>query len=521
MKKIFNVLLAALLIFALAACNTQQDSSQSAQSSETNEPLTLRMGAYWDFKYPTQEPLSLITDFLAGIDESYSATPSLIKEWDMSDDATQYTLYLEENVKFHDGSAFDSEACKYSLESLGAKYYATYTYMLESIEVVDENTLTVNFTAPHLFFMEELYKIPALSVGSVDEEGNITNYNGTGPYILDSYEENTQATLVKNDNYWNDAKISDVDVVEWIVIPDQDARMTALESGQVDVVGYSEMGRMIPASSVSIFEAKDGYSVIREDKNAYSGVYSVTANYLAAPMDDVNLRRAIAYAIDRDSLVETVFFGEDSPAPYMMNPTFIGGSEKVEPFTADIEKAEQILIDGGYVLENDVLTKDGNEIVLDFITLAGTEYMDFGVFIQSELKKIGIEVNVESLDMNIYFERMMSGEYDIAYNNSWFAPTVSIISYLGTEPVDVSGGGLGFAVTEEIQTLANEMLTTADKESFQEIADQFWLAMYDACPSVPVYAASKAAVYSDEWTGFAFDRNIFLIDLSGVTKSNG
>ncbi|MFA9465706.1 MAG: ABC transporter substrate-binding protein [Velocimicrobium sp.] len=514
MRKIFSVLLSAIMVFALIGCNPQQEGSK-------DEPMTLKIGAYWDLKYGGQEPLSLITDFLTGIDKNYNATPALINDWDINEDATEYTLHIQKNVTFHDGSVFDAKVCKYDLEKLGAKFYATYAYMLKSIEIVDDNTLTVKFDAPHLFFMEELFKIPALPVDSLDNEGNITDYIGTGLYKLDSYEENVEATFIKNENYWNTEKNSDVDIVEYYVIADGDARMTALESGQVDVVGYSEMGRMIPASSVGQFETKNGYKVIREDKTAYAGVYSVTSNYLSAPMDDVNLRRAIAFAIDRDALVETVFFGEAFPAPYMMNPAFIGGSEKVEPFTVNIEKAKQILSDGDYVLENDVLTKDGKSIELDFITLAGTEFMDFGVFIQSELAKLGIKVNLESLDYSRYAEKMMNLEYDIAFNNSWFAPTVSILSYLGTEATDMSnGGGLGFAVTEEIQKLANEMMLATNKEDFQNIADKFWIAMYDACPSAPTYAASRAAVHSDKWTGFAYDRNIFKIDLSKVTKIN-
>jgi ABC-type transport system substrate-binding protein len=214
MQKFLGFLLAVIMVFSFAGCNSQvqnstsnppaSDSTASPANEESGEPLTLRIGAFWDFKYPTQE-----------------------------------------------------------------------------------------------------------------------------------------ATLVKNNEYWNSEKLSDVDIVKWLVIPDQDARMTALESGQVDVVGYSEMGRTIPASSVGMFETKDGYKVIREDKDAYSGVYSVTANYLSEPMSDVYLRQSIAYAIDRDLLVETVFLGEAIATPYMMNPAFIGGSSKVEPYTANIEKAKR------------------------------------------------------------------------------------------------------------------------------------------------------------------------------------
>ncbi len=519
MKK-FSLLAAIILVFMLAGCGTEKEVEKVEKNGEKAEKLTLRMGTFFDFKYPTQEPLSLITDFLTGIDENFNAIPSLIKTWEVSDDAKEYTLHLEKSVTFHDGTAFNAEACKYSLEKLAGKFYAGYVNLLSSVEIVDDLTLKVKFDAPRLFFMEELCMIPALPVDSLDEEGNIKNYIGTGPYILDSYEENTEAKLVKNEKYWNGEKVSAVDIIRWIVIPDGDARIAALESGQIDIAGYSEMGRTIPASSVGIFENKEGYKVMREDKNAYSGVYSVTSNYLSEPMNDVNLRRAVAFSIDREALVKTVFFGEAAPTPFMMNPNFIGGSKKVEPFTADIEKAKRFLSDGGYVLEDDVLKKDGKEISLDFITLEGTEHMDFAVFVQSELKKIGIKVNIEALELNSYFQKMMNKEYDIAFNNSWFAPTVNIISYLGTEPADMSGGGLGFAVTNEVKKLAEEMIVATDKKAFQDIADKFWLAMYDACPSAPSYASSRAAIYNSKWTGFAYNRNIFKIDLSEVIKND-
>lgn len=543
MKKALSLLLSVIMIFALAACNKEKDSAEktdniTTQNTENSsdhaqtdtesdkeeenkeEELTLRMGTFFDFKYPTQEPLSLITDFLTGLDEGFNATPGLIKAWEMNKEATEYTLHLRENVSFHDGSPFNSEACKYSLEKLGPKFYTTYSSFLESIELIDEMSLKVKFKAPHLFFMEELYLVPALTVNSLDAEGNIQNYIGTGPYILDKYEENVEATLIKNKSYWDSERISDIDIVKWIVIPDGDARMVALESGQVDVVGYSEHSRMIPASSMGLFEKKDGYKAIRENKNAYTAVYSVSSNYVKAPMDDVNLRRAIAHAIDREALVGTVFFGEAVATPYMMNPNFIGGSKKVEALTYDLDRAKKILEEAGYKLENNVLTKDGNEIVLNFITLEDTEYKDFGVFVQAELQKLGIKVNVETLDLNLYFQKMMNSEYDIAFTNSWFAHTVNVIGYLGTMPTDTTGGGLGFAATEEIQRLGNEMLVATDKEEFQKLSDAFWFAMYDACPSAPVYVASKGGVYKDDWTGFSYDSNIFKIDLSKVTKKD-
>ncbi len=531
MKRFLSLIMAMVLVLGLSACGTGDAvdgdtstpagsvSDDNSNNSTEQEDVTLRLGAVNDFK-KYQEALTLISDPLVGLDDTYSATPWLIKDWTVNNDATEYTLYLQEDVTFSDGTPFNAEVCKYDLEILGALYYCSYVYSLDSIEVVDDYTLTVRFTTTTLSFVEQIFKICALPIDSVDENGNIVSFIGTGPYILSDYEENVEATLVRNEDYWYMERMPEVTEVKWFVIGDADACVMALESGQVDIIGYTESSRNLPYSSIASFEGRDGYQLTKEDAGAYTAVFSIGMNWTQGPLSDHALRQAMEYAVDREDLAETVFFGAALPSGYMMNPAFTDGSDLVEAFTYDVEKAKEILQEAGYVLEDDVLKKDGAPIELEYVTTTTTEDKDLAVFIKSDLQKIGITVNITALDSAQAAERMKSGDYDLAKGAYWFEPTVNALSFYGLEaehnPMG-SYGGLGYGINSEVAALGQAILTAKNSEELQKAADDFWTANYEACPTIPVVAGYRTAISNDNFTGFNYNYNYFVIDLSEVT----
>ena len=257
-------------------------------------------------------------------------------------------------------------------------------------------------------------------------------------------------------------------------------------------------------------------------ENAYDAVFSVGMNWKKKPLNDTRLREALEYAVDRETLVDTVYFGVPVVCGHMMNPAFDDGSSQMDAFTYDLDKAKNILSESGYVLENGVLSKNGDPIKLEYVTTTEKEDTDLAVFIQSALKEIGIAVNITTLDSVRAEERMKSGDYDLTLGLYWFVPTVVALSYYGIgDEYNSMGayGGLGFGVTGELTALAQAVLSATNNGELRKAADAFWAANYKACPTIPFSGRVRTAIYSREWTGFVFNYNYHVIDLSAVRRN--
>jgi peptide/nickel transport system substrate-binding protein/nickel transport system substrate-binding protein len=506
-----------ILILGIAGCGSREASPGKKADTET----VLRLGAMSDFK-AYWESCTLVGDPLVGMDENYNPTPWLIRSWEINDNATEYILQLQEGVKYSDGTPFNAEVCKYDIEVLGAAYYCNYTGTMERLEIIDEYTLRVVFKTTDLNFLKELMKIPGMKIDSLDDNGSFADHTGTGPFILTEYEENVEAALVRNDNYWNKNCLPHVTEVKWIVIADADARVMALQSGQVDAIGITENTESVSKYSVAALRGNENYRILSSARNAYDAVFSVGMNWKKRPLNDARLREALEYAVDREMLVDTVYFGVSVVCGHMMNPAFDDGSSQVDAFTYDLDKAKNILSESGYVLENGVLSKNGDPIKLEYVTTTGKEDTDLAVFIQSAFKEIGIVVNITTLDSVRAEERMKSGDYDLTLGLYWFAPTVIALSYYGIgDEYNSMGpyGGLGFGVTGELTTLAQAVISATNNGELRKAADAFWAANYEACPTIPFSGRVRTAIYNPEWTGFVFNYNYHVIDLSGVRRN--
>lgn len=509
MKKILCTFLAFLLLASLAACGK----TEAETSGENPENSILRIGAANDW---TSEGMNLVFDTLTYRINSTEASKQLI-EVIPNEYYTEYTLKVTEGIEFSDGTKLDAECVKYSIENEALADTLGFHTLMSSLEIKDDSTLIATFPSSYATFEYELSYILAVKVGAVSPEGNITEYIGTGMYVLGDFTPGSSCTFTYNEKYWNAAnKKPSVTTVEWKVIPDLPTRVMALENKEIDVIGISEHGGINDYATLNQLRDVEGINI---DMKADGAPAMYMLNYTKGPTTDINLRKAISLAINRERLCDVICYGFAEPAyTYILEDERYAPTDGVK-FSYDVDAAKKLLADGGYVdTDNDgILEKDGQNVVLKLVTLSSETYRNTAVLVKEDLESIGIGVEVEALDATGYYAKSEVGDFNICFTHPWKEPVTYYTWRCTYSDYDTMGTGFGF--DEKFKDYYDVVSAGLDKEAIQSFFDMFWDEAYDFVPAVPLYSGGNARVYTDEVSGFIWGRGhglLNLIDLSEV-----
>lgn len=499
MKKILCVLLAALIIFGCAACG-----------GDSKDNSVLRLGATDDW---TGQGLNLVFDHLTWREDRNGASDWVVSVTH-SDDFKVWTLKVTDGIKFTDGTPVDAEVVKYSIESQYPTNSWGWIAILDSIEVTDSMTVTMKLTDTYTNVPNDLSYVYVVKPGSVSAEGVITEYIGSGCYILEDFQSGVGATFKLNEDYWNKDKKPSVKTVEWKNYADETARVMALENKEVDALGISEHANALSYATVKELSEVEGIHIdTKPEGNPNMYMY----NYTNGPMTDINLRWAVTYAIDRQGIADSVCYGYGYGMETYMDPAQQYAARNGEGFSYNPELAKQILAENGYKdTDGDgFVEKDGEQLCLRILTLSNETYRTVAVLVQKNLKDIGIDSSIEALDASGYFEKSPVGDFDICFTHPWTS-AVAYFSWRGTySDYDTMGTGWGFdpAFKGYLETI----LTSTDEEEIWKIFDKIWEASYEFVPATPLYSGSAVYVYTDEVSGFIWTKGTQnLIDLSEV-----
>ena len=443
-KKLLSLLLALVMLFALAACNSgetttdeNQDPSGQTNEGETQTPdeggaeaMELRFGqinpkAPLDRTVGTYIQTGQITEWVyEGMyrinPETGELEPCLAESYDVSEDGLTYTFHLREGVKFHDGFDFSSSDVKYSFERLltpstnaliGEDYNmivgavemmngeATelagltcpddYTVVIETNEVM---ALTMMFIAPTPIYPEE-----ACSEAGADW-GLQLNVIGTGPYKLVENTD-TQIIIEKFDEYWGGADAVQVDRVVYMQYNDTATMQLAYQNGDID-------SYIIDATQVADFRE----TIPDEVKSAPTyGHFFTIMNQSMAPFDDIKVREAFAYAIDLEAITNDLLNGTMEPASCLLAPSVMG-HEGRDVIQYDPEKAKQMLADAGY--------PDGVSFEAYTTSLTG-QGGQMLVAMQAQAQPAGFTMEITQVDAATWTEMRNSGQVPFALGN-WY-----------------------------------------------------------------------------------------------------
>ncbi|HEX2131935.1 MAG TPA: ABC transporter substrate-binding protein [Actinophytocola sp.] len=455
------------------------------------------------------------------------AAPGLAESWEASEDGLTWTFKLREGVKFHDGTEFNAEAACFNFErwyntSGAAQSPAVTGYwqdnfggfsdgktpsLYESCTATDANTIDVKLTRYTSKF-PDILGLPSWSMQSptalekynandVKQQGDsfvfpeyaTAHPTGTGPFKFERYDKaNGSVELVRNEDYWGEK--AKLDKLIFRAIPDETARKQALEAGDID--GYDLPG---PADWQSLKD--QGFQLLI--RPAFNVFYVGIGQKNVPQLRDLKVRQAIAYAIDREGLVQQMLPEGAKVAENFYPDTVFGWTDEVQQYDYDPEKAKQLLADAG-----------AQNLTVNFYwpTEVTRPYMPdpramFG-FIQGNLEEVGITLKPVSKPWNGgYLEDVDLGKADLfllGWNGDYNTPD-NFLGNFFSDPQNRFGTGN----SPWGQTLANE-LRAADSEVDDDKRRQMYEDINkklkaEYLPAVPISHSPPALVVAENVSG--------------------
>ena len=362
--------------------------------------------------------LALIHDNLVDQDYDGSFKPALAEKWDISGDGLTYSFSLKKGVKFHSGKDFSADDVKYTFERWlnTDKSPTSYTIKpISTVDVVDPQTVKFTLSEPYNIFIDQVAGSWAviLNKDAVDKAGKdygVTTAEGTGPFKFDSWTRNDKLTLKNFADYsWGSAVFKNqgpayVDGIEIRIVPEDNTRIAEFQAGNIHLV------QDVPAAQVEQLSSTAGVSIIKYDQlqTTYLGM-----NTAKAPVDDVNVRMAVNYALNRDEIVKGANFGLGTAANTMLapkTPYYWAGSQDIAP-TFDLNKAKSLLDQAGWVPGSDgIREKNGNKLTLPLWVINDSTTVLQAQIIEQQLSKAGIKVDTKQYEQTAWFAAARSGD---------------------------------------------------------------------------------------------------------------
>jgi peptide/nickel transport system substrate-binding protein len=342
-------------------------------------------------------------DTLLDRNEDGEPEPFLAESFEPNDEFTVWTLTLREGVEFHDGEPLDADAVVANIEKHREPGSVTGAAVGPIDDVAAEDDLTVVFTLdqPHVAFADYFTGQPGVMVSPASIEAETTGSEpvGTGPFEFDSWQRDQQLEVSRNENYWLD-DLPYLDEVTFRPIPDEDARLQSLFSGDVDVM------QTLRQSIVA--QARDR----ADDYNLYEAIGnnsgSTIFNTAIPPFDDERVREAYAYAINQDELIEVLGgTGISPPARGLFNPNspwFVDEIDELWP-SQDLDRAQEAI--DSYVEDPD--RSDGEEpgtpVSFDFDTPPDPSLLETSSVYQAQVSQIGMEMNIQTVEQAVHIQQ--------------------------------------------------------------------------------------------------------------------
>ncbi|WJY27664.1 MULTISPECIES: ABC transporter substrate-binding protein [Sporosarcina] len=432
--------------------------------------------------------------------------PGLAKEWETTDDGLTYTFHLEEGVKFHDGTDFNADAVVANFERWAggdAEKFPYYSSMfggfegdeeavIESVTAQDENTVVFKLKRPQAPFLKNLamsmFAISSPEAFAKGDDDYERNPVGTGPFKFVEWKANDSITIEKNEDYWQEG-LPKLDKVVFRSIPDNAARLNALTAGEIDLadgINPSDGEKIENDSNLQLFE--------RPSMNV--GYLGLTVT--RPPFDKKEVRQAMNYAIDKQTIIDSFFEGRAELAKNPMPSSISGYNDEIEEYEYNPEKAKELLKQAGL--------EDGFEMELWAMPVP-RPYMPDGTkvaeVIQSNLADVGIKAEIVSYEWATYLDKASKGEAD-AFMLGWTGDNGDADNFLYVllDEDNIGSNNYTYFKNDETHKLFLEAQTEVDEDKRNELYMKAQEILHDEAPWVPLAHSTPLLGGAADLTGF-------------------
>ena len=521
MKKISIVLIIfiiLIIIFVFAinqkSTNTEIKEINITLGSEPNSldpaiSLTIDVRAY----------LSNLFEGLVNLDENGEIREGVAQKWEANDDNTEFIFYLRKDAKWSDGTPITANDFKYAwlrvLNPETASGWASYLYYIKGaekynsgestqedvgIEVLDDYTLKVTMENSCSFFtsMTALQPYYPVKENIINEYGekwtqNSDTYVTNGPFKLETWDHDSKITITKNNNYWNVSNIK-MSKINYILFSDSSAILNSFESGDLDYVGDM------------MLTSEEMQQVAELKMSDYVNTKFLALNLNSDVFKNINVRKAVSLALDRQEIANIMgvqmkpltgfipygFYNANEGKDY----TEDSNSTKYLQETSNIEEAKQLLEEAGY--------KDGHGLdKIVYLTNTSSSNITLAEIVKSQLSKIGIDVEIQALESNVFNTYRKEEKFDIVAA-SWAAEYPDITSYLyGFKSTDLNN--YASFDNKNFDEIYNKIVSERNiSERLKLTHEAEDLVMNSYCVA-PLYSARKCYIVNDNLKGYYYD----------------
>ena len=491
MKKIVYVLM--LVALFLVGCGEKKE--EKATTPTEDKIVTVAQGA----KPKTLDPhmYNAIPELLVSRqfyntlfsrEKDGTIVPELAESYEYKNDK-ELDIVLKKGVKFHDGSELTADDVIFSIERMKEKPGAGV--MVEEIDKVEKvndyeiKILLKNPSSPLLFNLA--HPLTSILSKKYVEAGNDISIApmGTGAYKLVAYNDGEKIEMEAFQDYFEGApKIQKLIVKS---IPEDTSRLAALETGEIDIaLGLS------PISTQTV-EANDKLTLISEPTTATE---YICLNVEKAPFDNKDFRVALNYAIDKQSIVDSIYSGRARVAKSIVNPNVFGYYDGLEGYPFDIEKAKELVAKSGVKDTSFSLYVNDNPVRLQVAQI-----------IQANLKEIGIDMKIETLEWGTYLQKTGEGDYQ-AFLGGWISGTsdadIVLYSLLDSKLIGLAGNRARYSNPEFDKEVETARVVLTPEERKEHFKNAQIIAQNDS-PLVVLYNKNENIGINKRITGFNYD----------------